>query len=139
MLLNFELGVVPAAENYFELFKNSYFTDVPTLIGDLKTFFSFQIEHLTLKFACTLTKIKMLQCCGNIAATRFCCRKDPQEKCNLLPVTAIVLATFAAISLEAILLPEMLPELGQAQWSFLFNFLFLNLEGNGANNENNFH
>ena len=58
MLLNFELGVVPAAENYFELFKNSYFTDVPTLIGDLKSFFSFQIEHLTLKFACTLTKIK---------------------------------------------------------------------------------
>ena len=54
MLLNFEPGVVPATENYFELFKNSYFTDVPTLIGDLKTFFNFQIEHLsdlTLKFA----------------------------------------------------------------------------------------
>ena len=50
-LLNFEPGVVPAAENYVELFKNSYFTDVPTLMGDLKTFFSFQIEHLTLKFA----------------------------------------------------------------------------------------
>ena len=61
MLLNFELVVVPAAENYFELFKNSYFTDVPTLIGDLKTCFSFQIQHLTLKFACTLTKINMLQ------------------------------------------------------------------------------
>ena len=54
MLLNFERGVVPATENYFELFKNSYFTDVPTLIQDLKTFFNFQIEHLsdlTLKFA----------------------------------------------------------------------------------------
>ena len=51
MLLNFEPRVVPAAENYFELFKNSNFTDVPTLIGDLKTFCSFQIEHLTLKFA----------------------------------------------------------------------------------------
>ena len=53
MLLNVEPGVVPAIENYFELFKN-YFTDVPTLIGDLKTFFNFQIEHLsdlTLKFA----------------------------------------------------------------------------------------
>ena len=36
MLLNFEPGVVPATENYFELFKSSYFTDVPTLIGDLK-------------------------------------------------------------------------------------------------------
>ena len=45
-----EPGVVPAAENYVELFKNSYFTDVPTLMGDLKAFFSFQIEHLTLKF-----------------------------------------------------------------------------------------
>ena len=50
VLLNFEPGVVPAAEYYFELFRNSYFTDVPTLIGDLKTFFSFQIEHLTLTF-----------------------------------------------------------------------------------------
>ena len=48
---NFEPGVVPAAENYFELFKISYFTDVPTFTRDLKTFFSFQIEHLTLKFA----------------------------------------------------------------------------------------
>ena len=45
VLLNFEPGVVPAAENYFELFKNSFFTDVPALIGDLKTFFSFQIEQ----------------------------------------------------------------------------------------------
>ena len=51
VLHNFEPGVVPAAENYFDLFKNSYFTDFPTLIEDLKTFFSFQIEHLTLKFA----------------------------------------------------------------------------------------
>ena len=50
-LFNFEPGVVPATENYVELFKNSYFTDVPTLTGDLKTFFSFQIEQLTLKFA----------------------------------------------------------------------------------------
>ena len=41
VLLNFEPGVVPAAENYFELFKNSYFTDVPTLFGDLKTFLVF--------------------------------------------------------------------------------------------------
>ena len=41
MLLNFEPGVAPAAENYFELFKNSYFTDAPSLTGDLKTFFSF--------------------------------------------------------------------------------------------------
>ena len=65
MLLNFELGVVPATENYFELFKKSHFTDVPTLIGDLKAFFSFQIEHLTLKFTCTLKKIKMLQYCHN--------------------------------------------------------------------------
>ena len=51
MLLNIKPGVVPATENCFELFKISYFTDVPTLIGDLKTFFSFQIEHLTLKCA----------------------------------------------------------------------------------------
>ena len=51
MLLIIEPGVVTATENYFELFKISYFTDVPSLIGDLKTFFSFQIEHLTLKFA----------------------------------------------------------------------------------------
>ena len=81
----------------------------------------------------------LLQYCHSIAATRFCCQKDPQEKCSLLPVAAIVLVTFAAISLEAILLPEMLPELGHAQWSFLFNFLFSNVEGNGANKENNFH
>ena len=81
----------------------------------------------------------LLQYYHSIAATRFCCQKDPQEKCSLLPVAAIVLATFAAISLEAILLPEMLPELGHAQWSFLFNFLFSNVEGNGANKENNFH
>ena len=88
----------------------------------------------------TLTKIKMLlQYCRNIAATRFCCRKDPQEKYSLLPVAAIVLATFAAISLEAILLPEMLPELGHAQCSFLFKILFSNLERNVANKENNFH
>ena len=111
--------------SYFELFKNSYFINVFTLIGDLKAFFSFQTEHLTLKFACTLTKIKIMQYCRNIAATRFCCRKDPQEKCSLLPVAAIVLATFAAICLNAILLPELLPELGHAQWSFLFSFLFI--------------
>ena len=37
-LFNFEPRVVPAAENYVELFKNSYFTDVPTLIG-VKTIF----------------------------------------------------------------------------------------------------
>ena len=35
MLLNFELGVFPATENYFELFKNSYFTDVPTLMLEI--------------------------------------------------------------------------------------------------------
>ena len=88
----------------------------------------------------TLTKIKMLlQYCRNIAATRFCCQKDPQEKCSLLPVAAIVLALFTTIMLEAILLPETLPELGHPQWSFLFNFLFSNLEGNDANKENNFH
>ena len=51
MLLNVEPGVVAATENYFELFKTFYFTDVPILIGDLKTFFSCQIEHLALKFA----------------------------------------------------------------------------------------
>ena len=31
VLLNFEPGVVPAAENYFELLKKFHFTDVPTL------------------------------------------------------------------------------------------------------------
>ena len=61
------------------------------------------------------------------------------KKCNLLPVAALFLATFAAINLEAILLQKMLTELGHAHWSFLFNFLFLNLKGNGANKKNNFH
>ena len=65
----------------------------------------------------------------------FVAGKTHKKKCNLLPVAAIVLATFAAISLEAILLPE----LGHAQWSFLLNFLFSNLEGIGSNKENNFH
>ena len=122
---------------YFELFKNSYFTNVSTLIGDLKAFFSFQIEHLTLKFACTLTKIKIMQYCRNIAATR--CRKDPQKKCSLLPVAAIVLATFAAICLNAILLPELLPELGACSVEFSIQLPLYNAEGNGANKEKNFH
>ena len=60
MLLNFEPGLVPAAENYFELFKNSSFTDVPTLIGELKAFFSFKIEHLTLSRSALYCSILLL-------------------------------------------------------------------------------
>ena len=69
----------------------------------------------------------------------FVAGKAHKKNAVCCPVAAMILATFAALSLEAILLPEMLPEFGHAQRSFLFNFLFSNLEGNGANKENNFH
>ena len=47
----FNLGLFHLLKIILNCLKYSYFTDVPTLIGDLKTFFSFQIEHLNIKFA----------------------------------------------------------------------------------------
>ena len=103
---------------------------------------AYLVSHITLKIAksisalrliwvISLTKIKMLlQYCRNVAGKNH--RK-------MQFVATIVLATFVAIILEAILLPEMLPELGHAQRSFLFNFHFSNLEGNGVNKENNLY
>ena len=45
------LGLFQLLKIILNCLKFSYFTDVPTLIEDLKTFFSFQIEHLILKVA----------------------------------------------------------------------------------------
>ena len=83
-----------------------------------------------------LNKIKMLlQYCHNIAATQFCCRKDQQEKKQFAAGNGNSSGNFVPIILEAILLPE----LRHANWSFLFNFLFSNLEGSGAKKEKMFH
>ena len=43
--LTLNLGLFQLLKIILNRLKNSFFTDVPALIGDLKTYFSFQIEQ----------------------------------------------------------------------------------------------